>query len=153
VDQTRLCTWFVAISTDYCYYIVTSEEITMGRMTLGTPTQSYQDLKYAPEVGVSTFVPNDAVKPSFSIVEHSEVVFKPVFQIEPVEQQIEKPVFTIHESQITIEKPVFTIHESHIAVEKPNFVTYESHLGLKADWTLRILLGISILANIWHTLR
>jgi hypothetical protein len=119
-------------------------------MTLGTGTPSYQELKYE-DAGVG--VPNAVIKPSFSIVEHSEVVFKPVYKIESVEHQIEKPIFTVHESHTMIDKPIYVTHESQIIVEKPNFVTYESRLGLKVDWSLRILLGISILANIWHTLR
>ena len=130
----------------------------MGKMTFGKGgSDPYLKLKYDESremaVGTSEFVSNSVVKPSFSVVEHSEIVLKPVFTIKEDQQTVIKHKFVVQEFEQRVEKPKFTIHESEIAVEKPNFVTFESHLGLKADWTLRILLGISILANIWHTLR
>lgn len=126
----------------------------MGKMAFG----SYQTLKYEeylePNHGHISPQPAETVtKPSFSVVEHSEIVFKPVITIKEDRQTVVKPIYVVTEVNQLIEKPAFTVRETQIAVEKPNFVTFESNIGLKADWTLRILLAVSTIANIWNIWR
>lgn len=123
----------------------------MGKMTFGASNVPYTSVESTPIVDISA--PTAVIQPSFKVVEQSIDVIKPSFSVVIQEEVVQKPVFVVKDKVETVERSQFVIHESQITVEKPVFVTQESHLGVKADWTLRILLGISILVNIWHSLR